>query len=395
MKKYLALLLLFFLGKYLFAQNTETLVPLHVKNDSLAYNFQYINPGKDIPDAKLPDIKTENYTLSRYLDLKSLHLRIPVFLGNLKDRSKVIVFDTNLNSDFNDEQPVYFTDTIHSVEQGNFKLMQLLLKNGSQLSFDYSIVQPSALHLTLLDHTEEQFYLSIRPHDYRTGFIKGDSSSTEFALMTKNLYSFDKSFIVVVNQHDKQELNKNLKFGERYTVGSKIILNKDSYVFKEVSTDGLSIKLEAVDIKTTSSNTVGFKAIPFHAVTLQGIPIDLADNKGQYVLLDFWGTWCVPCKTVIPGLRELHTRYPKIKMISVAFDTNAEQVLKDVVAEKMEWDHILDPSTFQYMGRSICELYNVHVFPTYILIDTNNKIIFRDQGIDGFGRMQVFMRSLD
>jgi thiol-disulfide isomerase/thioredoxin len=53
-------------------------------------------------------------------------------------------------------------------------------------------------------------------------------------------------------------------------------------------------------------------------------PVSLSALSGKYVLLDFWGTWCIPCKEAVPGLKDLHTKYPDLEMVSIALDDKLE-----------------------------------------------------------------------
>lgn len=70
--------------------------------------------------------------------------------------------------------------------------------------------------------------------------------------------------------------------------------------------------------------TVGSKAPEFHANTIDGAPVakTLADYKGDVVLLNVWGTWCIPCRTEMPSIQSLHDRFAArgLKVIAVSID---------------------------------------------------------------------------
>jgi len=116
----------------------------------------------------------------------------------------------------------------------------------------------------------------------------------------------------------------------------------------------------------------GTEAFNFTKSDLNGRPLSLSSFRGKYVLLDFWGSWCVPCRKGNPHLKELYFRYKEkgFDIIGIAADNNTENAWRKAVEKDgLPWHHILidDLET----------VYNITSYPTKILMDKQGIIIGR------------------
>jgi thiol-disulfide isomerase/thioredoxin len=116
----------------------------------------------------------------------------------------------------------------------------------------------------------------------------------------------------------------------------------------------------------------------FSVVTLEGEFVSLADLKGKTVLLDFWGTWCPPCRAATADLVDFYKNYGKKEnfvMIGVAVDEASDQGWKDYIAtNKMTWMEYNDKT------HKLASAFDIHAFPTYIVIDREGIITGTKQG---------------
>jgi thiol-disulfide isomerase/thioredoxin len=177
-------------------------------------------------------------------------------------------------------------------------------------------------------------------------------------------------------------------------IGDSIPLGKQLYVISKISPNGDSLSLKYAGPNSELGITPGTVAKNFISKDiLTGQSIELAKFKGSYVLLDFWGTWCGPCKEVVPDLKQLNTEYKDrgLKLVSIASDDRPDKVVKYVQDENISWPNLFQPAE----GKApIIETYKVENFPTFILIDKNGKIIFRQIGTPGFTQLQQLIRQL-
>ncbi len=116
----------------------------------------------------------------------------------------------------------------------------------------------------------------------------------------------------------------------------------------------------------------------FQLTTLQGQQLSMQGLTGRVVVMDFWATWCSPCRQSVPELKELTRKYPteKLVLISVSADSDEGAWREFVAKKKMDWAQYRDPE-----GR-ILESFGIHSFPTYLVIDGEGVIKERIKGLN-------------
>lgn len=145
----------------------------------------------------------------------------------------------------------------------------------------------------------------------------------------------------------------------------------------------------AAELKSLEGGSPGSKASAFSAPDINGKMLSLDDFKGQkYVLLDFWASWCVPCRKGNPHLLSLYSKYKDkgLEIIGVSDDDSSKDAWKKAVEKDNigVWRHVLRGLKMTAKGydksEDISEPYAIHTLPTKILIDKNGIIIGRYGG---------------
>ena len=110
----------------------------------------------------------------------------------------------------------------------------------------------------------------------------------------------------------------------------------------------------------------------FKAKDISGLVVKLSDLKGKVVLLDFWATWCPPCRVEVPSLLEIFRKFKdkEFVLISVSLDRDLQAARKFVQDKEMDWVHIIDLEA----GREIATLYQVEYIPSTFVINRRGKI---------------------
>lgn len=108
---------------------------------------------------------------------------------------------------------------------------------------------------------------------------------------------------------------------------------------------------------------------------MNGHIITLNDFKGKYVLLDFWASWCVPCREENPNLKRAYSMYYNkgfnILGISLDLPSSKDAWLKAIKTDALPWMQLA-------LDGEVVKQYNIQQIPSSYLIDPNGKIIAKD-----------------
>jgi thiol-disulfide isomerase/thioredoxin len=148
------------------------------------------------------------------------------------------------------------------------------------------------------------------------------------------------------------------------------------------------------------ASSVGQIAPPFSRTDIEGKAINLEQFRHKnYVLLDFWASWCVPCREENPRLKQLYATYSKegLEIISIAWEFKAEPgpwkqaITKDGTGA---WRHVMASLSAPDDG-NLWNRYSIASIPTLILIDKQGKIIGRYRGASDEGSMDDLEKKLN
>ena len=119
----------------------------------------------------------------------------------------------------------------------------------------------------------------------------------------------------------------------------------------------------------------------FKAPTPGGELISLYETKKKFTVIDFWASWCKPCRDQSPELVELYNTYQNkgMTIISVSLDKNSDNWIQAIKKDNLNWNHV---SNLKHWQDPIAEEYNVRSIPELFLIDNFGVVLARSHDLE-------------
>lgn len=159
--------------------------------------------------------------------------------------------------------------------------------------------------------------------------------------------------------------------------------NKDNGSTSQNNTSSQPVKINPNIIKT--------KAINFKLKDLNGKELSLSDLKGKKVFLNFWATWCPPCRAEMPEIEKLYqqTKDSDLVIVAVEIGEPLNTVKSFIDSNKYNFKVLLDSD------QSVATQYNIASIPTSYFIDVEGNIVSKNVGAMNIDQMKAYIKTLD
>ena len=328
-----------------------------ISDGEMVYLVQY---KENIPVLKdSASVVKGNFTFSDSILVPEMHY---IFFKNIKGNIPVILEPGNINitvykdslrrtkingTKSNDDFKTY-------VDESSSLINEL---NNIQNEINYNIALNDSL---LTDDLEKQF-INMRKKltDYEFDFMKNKNDSYISALILQRMV-FERSIDYDKADSIMNTFDESLSLTSPFTAVENIIEN--------------------YKLSNTEAPIVGSYAPKFSGPGIDGEVISLDGIKSKYILIDFWASWCAPCRVENPGLAELLNVYSSddFSILGVSLDMNLESWKKAIETDGIQsWVHI---SNLKYFNDPIAKLYDISKegIPSSFLLNPERKIIARN-----------------
>ncbi len=122
---------------------------------------------------------------------------------------------------------------------------------------------------------------------------------------------------------------------------------------------------------------IGSPAPEFTMNDQNGNPVSLSSFKGKYLLVDFWASWCAPCRQENPNVVRVYQKFKDkgFDILGVSLDREKDAWLKAIEEDQLTWTHVSD---LKFWQNEAAQLYGVQSIPFSVLLDKEGKIIAKD-----------------
>jgi len=139
-------------------------------------------------------------------------------------------------------------------------------------------------------------------------------------------------------------------------------------------TAGYAAFVKQVAEARKTAKGMAYPDVTLRTVDGKAVKLSALVKAGQYTLLDFWASWCGPCRASIPLIKKMHARHPELNIVSISCDRSLKDWDEAMREEKMSWQQAALPQDKQ-LYRAAAAAYHIQFIPYLIVISPDGKVV--------------------
>ena len=337
-------------------------------------------------------IKNSKITNEEFLKSK---LNLYIFTAFKRNNNQIIIVDTNQNLNFNDDEIIEFSPALR--DQLKSKML-FYIDSIPRIEVNYSFynnenISTKKYFFTILPFSDYMTYKKLSPeiifnNRHQLVVEKEHYHYGEFSIEAKR---FKVAYLPGLFRNKIKIQQVNLPFSKKiesvFLIKDTIKLDKSYYLIDSVCTDNSKLFIKKLSFKQKRNGRLKGDIISnfmFEELnTNQHFNIDNLLKNKNYLLIDFWGTWCAPCVELTPDIVKLHKEnISNLNILSVAHQKNKLELVDYIKKNNMNWNNVIidENAKGKNTKSNVLNSLRIYSYPTFILINKKREILYRGVG---------------